>query len=419
MLSPFVGGAFGSKAGLPPYALLTIAAARGVGAPVRLMVTRAADVYGRDASVPSRCRRSGSPRRGDGRLTAFEHIETAQTSQFDPVVNPGTHMTRAMYACPNIRTEQRLARSDTNTPGFMRAPNEMQTFFALESAMDELAIKLGLDPVELRRVNDTSRHPVADVPFSSRSLMACYDAAAKSFGWSRRSAAPRSMIDGDWLVGYGCATRPTRLPWRRRRPVSACTAAASAVVELAAHDVGTGAYTIMGQIAAARLGLPVGVGRGRDGRLEPADRADFRRLGHVGECRLGRACGVPEAGRRDRTHGRRPEGHAACRGSIRRTITLDNGMLKAPGGGQMIAARRAEGDAARRSHRRRRIRPSRTERAGAAHDLQGRLRRRRAGHEDSCDVCFRGAVRRSAQSTAGRTRSACRASTARSPPATS
>ena len=257
VLSPFVGGAFGSKAGLPPYAMLTIAAAKGVGAPVRLMVSRE-HMYTVASFRPETVQKIRLAAARDGRLTAFEHVETGQTSQFDDVVNPGTHMTRAMYACPNIHTEQRLARSDTNTPGFMRAPNEMQTFFALESAMDELAIKLAMDPVELRRVNDTRTHPVEGVPFSSRSLMACYDSAAASFGWARRSAAPRSMSDGDWQVGYGCATStyPTAVAPSAARV--RMYGAGTAVVELAAHDVGTGTYTILGQIAAQRLGLPVG-----------------------------------------------------------------------------------------------------------------------------------------------------------------
>ncbi len=256
VISPFVGGAFGSKAGLPPYALLTIAAARGVKAPVRLMVTRH-DMYTVATFRPESNQKFRLAAARDGRLTVFEHIETAQTSQFDDVVNPGTHITRSMYACPNIHTEQRIARSDTNSGGFMRAPNEMQTFFALESAMDELALALAIDPVQLRRVNDTQTHPVTGVPFSSRSLMRCYDAAAKSFGWSGRSAAPRSMQQGDWMVGYGCATStyPTSVA-----PSSArikMYGNGTARVELAAHDVGTGTYTIMGQIAAARLGLPV------------------------------------------------------------------------------------------------------------------------------------------------------------------
>ena len=218
------------------------------------------------------------------------------------MINPGTHMTRAMYACPNIHTEQRLARSDTNTPGFMRAPNEMQTFFALESAVDELALKLAMDPVELRRVNDTKTHPVDGVPFSSRSLMACYDSAAKSFGWAGRSVAPRSMSDGDWLVGYGCATStyPTAVAPSAARV--RMYGAGTAVVELAAHDVGTGAYTIMGQIAAQRLGLAGEGGRGPDGRLGPADRADLGRLGDLGQRRIGGSRRLPEAGRRDRAH---------------------------------------------------------------------------------------------------------------------
>jgi len=256
VIAPFVGGAFGSKAGLPPYTMLTIAAAKALGTPVRLIVTRAQmfTVATFRGETVQKIRMAAT---ADGRFTAFEHIEIAQTSQFDPVVNPGTHMTRAMYASPNIHTEQRLARSDTNTPGFMRAPNEMQTFFALESAVDELAVKLSMDPVEVRRVNDTQRHPVEDVPFSSRSLMECYDAAAKSFGWAERDAAVGAMSDGDWLVGYGCATAtyPTQVAPSEARV--RLQSSGSALVELAAHDVGTGAYTIMGQIAAQRLGVPL------------------------------------------------------------------------------------------------------------------------------------------------------------------
>lgn len=256
VISPFVGGAFGSKAGITPYTMLTIAAAKAVGAPVRLIVTRP-QMYTVATFRPESVQRFRLGADDAGRLTAFEHIEIAQTSQFDAVVNPGTHMTRAMYACPNIHTEQRLARSDTNTGGFMRAPNEMQTFFGLESAMDELAIKLGMDPVDLRRVNDTDRHPVADVPFSSRSLMESYDAVARSFGWASRTPEVGSMTDGDWLVGYGCATAtyPTNILASNARIRMQGTG--HAYVELAAHDVGTGTYTILAQIAAARLGLPV------------------------------------------------------------------------------------------------------------------------------------------------------------------
>ncbi len=257
VISPFVGGAFGSKAGITPYTMLTIAAAKAVGAPVRLIVTRP-QMYTVATFRPESLQKFRLGADASGKLTAFEHIEISQTSQFDVVINPGTHMTRAMYASPNIHTEQRVARSDTNTGGFMRAPNEMQTFFGLEQAMDELALKVGVDPVEMRRVNDTDRHPVADVPFSSRSLMECYDSVSDSFGWQERTPEVGSMTDGDWLVGYGCATAtyPTNILASNARV--RMQSAGNAYIELAAHDVGTGSYTIFAQIAAARLGLPVG-----------------------------------------------------------------------------------------------------------------------------------------------------------------
>ncbi len=256
VISPFVGGAFGSKAGITPYTMLTIAAAKAVGAPVRLIVTRP-QMYTVATFRPESVQRFRLGADETGKLTAFEHIEISQTSQFDVVINPGTHITRAMYASPNIHTEQRVARSDTNTGGFMRAPNEMQTFFGLEQAMDELALKLGIDPVEMRRINDTDRHPVEDVPFSSRSLVECYDSVSESFGWKDRTPEVGSMTDGDWLVGYGCATAtyPTNILASNARVRMQGTG--NAYVELAAHDVGTGSYTIFAQIAAARLGLTV------------------------------------------------------------------------------------------------------------------------------------------------------------------
>ncbi|WP_420394171.1 xanthine dehydrogenase family protein molybdopterin-binding subunit [Acuticoccus sp.] len=224
--------------------------------PVRLMVTRR-DMYTVASFRPQSFQKVRLGATADGRLTAFEHIQLGQTCQFDPVVNAGTPITRSMYACPNIRTREDIARSDTNAPGFMRAPAETQTFFATESAMDELAVKLGMDPVELRRINEPERHPVTDVPWSSRSLIACYDKAAATFGWADRDPAVGAMTDGDWLVGYGCATAtyPTHMTASSARVRMQGTG--RALVELSAHDVGTGAYTIMAQIAAARLGLPV------------------------------------------------------------------------------------------------------------------------------------------------------------------
>jgi xanthine dehydrogenase YagR molybdenum-binding subunit len=255
VICPFVGGAFGSKAGITPYTAIAIAAAKAQGQPVRLVTTRP-QMFTTAVFRPESLQRFRLGADAEGRLTAFEHVETAQTPRFDNVVNPGTHYTRAMYACPNIRTEQRLARSDTNTGGFMRAPNEMQTFFGLEVAMDALAEEVGVDPVEMRRVNDTMTHPTEGVPFSSRSLVECYDAVSESFGWANRGAAG-TRADGDWMVGYGCATAtyPTNILASNARV--RLQGSGHAYVELAAHDVGTGTYTIMAQIAGQRLGLPI------------------------------------------------------------------------------------------------------------------------------------------------------------------
>jgi xanthine dehydrogenase YagR molybdenum-binding subunit len=144
--------------------------------------------------------------------------------------------------------------ADRNTPGFMRSPPVVPYIYALESAIDELAIKLDMDPVELRRVND-SMADATGKPWSSRSLMKCYDEAAERFGWSKRNSRPGSMRDGDWLIGWGCASAvyPTHVGAAAARV--RLTANGHAVVQIAAHDLGTGAYTVIGQMAAERLGI--------------------------------------------------------------------------------------------------------------------------------------------------------------------
>ncbi len=387
VISPFVGGAFGSKAGITPYTMLTIAAAKGVGAPVRLIVTRP-QMFTVATFRPETRQTFRLGASADGKLTAFEHVEIAQTSRFDDVVNPGTHITRAMYACPNIHTEQRLSRSDTNTGGFMRAPNEMAPFFGMESAMDALAWKLGMDPVELRRANDTMTHPTEGVPFSSRSLMESYDAVSRSFGWSARGAQVGSMTDGDWLVGYGCATStyPTNILASNARVRMQATG--NAYVELAAHDVGTGTYTIMAQVAAARLGLPVEAVDVVMGAGGPAGGTAVGRVVHGGLRRVGgarclhadRAAGggarlrdVGGPARRRGCHAHRAGGRHA-----RRT-----------GRGAAEPARSARPAARGRDRGDRRVPTQGDDAADDRGDLRGRLRHGRPGHARDGDVRLR------------------------------
>jgi xanthine dehydrogenase YagR molybdenum-binding subunit len=193
----------------------------------------------------------------DGKLTALRHEGWEISSRPDAYVVGGTKTTTRIYACPNVESLVSIVRADRNTPGFMRSPPELPYMFALESAMDELAVRLNMDPIELRRVNDTPKEPIDGKPYTSRSLMACYDEGAKAFGWSQRDARPRSMADGDWLIGYGCATAcyPTQMA-----PAAARVRLqrdGRARVEIAGHEIGNGAYTVIAQAAAEKLGIAV------------------------------------------------------------------------------------------------------------------------------------------------------------------
>ena len=255
-VSRYVGGGFGSKGSVRAQSALCAIAARRLNRPVKLVVTR--DQGFTTATFRAETRhhvKLGATR--DGKLTSFSHEGWEVTSRPSGYNVAGVDATARMYACPNIATAVNVVHADRNTPGFQRAPAETPYMFALESAMDELSYSLGMDPIELRRINDTQIDPVSGLRFSSRTLMPCFDQAAAKFGWAKRDAKPRSMRDGDWLVGYGCATAcyPTNIgPAAARLSV---TPAGKATVGLAAHEIGTGAYTTVAIVAARALGLAV------------------------------------------------------------------------------------------------------------------------------------------------------------------
>jgi xanthine dehydrogenase YagR molybdenum-binding subunit len=256
VLSPFVGGAFGSRGPLAHYTALVALAARQLGRPVRLVASRQQGFTLRTFRAETRhdihlaCA-------DDGRLSSLSHESWELTSRVDHFAVAGSESTSRLYACDNIRMQVHNVVADRQMPGYMRAPPELPYLFALESAMDELAHELGMDPIELRRRNDTQVDPVHGAPYSSRVLMACFDAAAPAFGWSRRRAEPGALRDGEWLVGLGCASalypanigsaecRLTLLDGGRAR------------VEIGTQEIGNGAYTILAQTAAEGLGLEV------------------------------------------------------------------------------------------------------------------------------------------------------------------
>ncbi|HEX2939435.1 MAG TPA: xanthine dehydrogenase family protein molybdopterin-binding subunit [Rhodopila sp.] len=256
VVSRFVGGAFGSKGNATPRTAWIALAARRLGRPVKLVATR--DQGFTIATYRSETRHHiqlGATR--DGRLVSLRHEGWEVTSRPSSYNVSGTETTARMYACPNILTQVNVVHADRNTPGFMRAPPETPYMFPLESAIDELAVALDMDPVELRRINDTNTDPVSKLPFSSRSLMRCFDAAAERFGWAIRPPQPGAMRDGDWLVGWGCAAAsyPSNIGPAAVRV--ALDPRGRARVELAAHELGTGTYTALAITAADRLGLPV------------------------------------------------------------------------------------------------------------------------------------------------------------------
>jgi xanthine dehydrogenase YagR molybdenum-binding subunit len=254
VINPYVGGAFGSKGAMTPRTAIIASIARRLRRPVKLVASR--DQGFTIATYRAETRhvvQLGAGR--DGRLVALRHDGAEISSRADAYAVGGTKTTTRLYACPNVASLVSIVRADRNTPGFMRSPPEVPYMFALESAMDELAVQLNLDPIELRRINDTTREPISGKPYTSRSLMACFDEAAKAFGWARRNPTPRSMSDGDWLIGYGCATScyPTQMA-----PAAARVRLqrdGRTRVEIAGHEIGNGAYTVIAQAAAEKLGV--------------------------------------------------------------------------------------------------------------------------------------------------------------------
>ncbi len=254
-VSPFVGGAFGSKAQFSPRTGLVALAAKRLNRPVKLVMTRDQGFTAQTYRAETRHRIRIGARR-DGKIDSFTHEGWELTSRPDAYSVAGVEDSARLYGFGTVKTHVTLVHADRNTPGFMRSPPVVPYIYALENAIDELAVKLDMDPIELRRVNDSTADATGK-PWSSRSLMRCYDEAAARFGWSRRQRQPGAMRDGDWLVGWGCASAvyPTHVGAATARV--RLLASGKALVQVAAHDIGTGTYTVVGQMAAERLGIPL------------------------------------------------------------------------------------------------------------------------------------------------------------------
>ncbi len=256
VLSPFSGGAFGAALRPGPQLAIAVMAAREIKRPVKVVYSRRqlATAHGyRPESVQTI--KIGADK--TGKLKAIIHEATHNTSAHDNFSEGLVGVSRALYACPNVKTVAKITRLDLQTPLWMRAPGMVSGAFALESALDELSYKLKIDPVQLRLLNYADTDPDNGKPFSSKELRECYKQGAERFGWSKRNPEPRSMRDGRWLVGWGMATGT----WPAgQEPASArvtINADGTALVESGTTDIGPGTYTTMTIIAARSLGLPI------------------------------------------------------------------------------------------------------------------------------------------------------------------
>jgi xanthine dehydrogenase YagR molybdenum-binding subunit len=256
VIAPNVGGGFGSKGSPRPHVILAAVCAREVGRPVKLALTRQQMFTLTGYRTPTIQRvQLGAGR--DGRLSVIAHDVLEQTSMLQEFAEQTAVATRMMYAAPNRRTSHRLVALNLPTPSWMRAPGETPGMFALESALDELAVACQLDPVELRLRNEPELDPDSGYRFSSRNLVACLEDGAARFGWENRDPTPATRRDGRWLVGLGVAssTYPAR-----RAPSTAHGVAepdGTFTISISASDIGTGARTVLTQIAAETLDVPL------------------------------------------------------------------------------------------------------------------------------------------------------------------
>ncbi|MEW5420515.1 xanthine dehydrogenase family protein molybdopterin-binding subunit [Amorphus sp. 3PC139-8] len=256
VVSPYVGGGFGSKGFVLPHSIVAVMAARQLRRPVKLALQRSQHFTAFGARPATRqSLKIGATE--DGRIVAIDHQGTNETAVDKAFVEQLGSVTALLYAVPNFRSRQSIAPVHTVLPGAFRAPGKTPSAVGIECAIDELAGKLGIDPLELRRRNEADHDFDSGLPWSSRRLMACYDTGAAAFGWSGRPLEPRSMRDGHQLIGWGMAvgTHPViSSPGEARVRILS-----DGTVEVlsSAIDMGTGTYTILAQTAADVLGVPV------------------------------------------------------------------------------------------------------------------------------------------------------------------
>src|SRR5438067_1015981 len=257
VVSQFLGGGFGGKAYVWPHTLLAALAAKVLNRPVRVQLSRA-QMYSMVGHQPATIQTIALGAGQNGKLTGIHHDSISPTPVFDNYIEYAALASRSLWAASGgIVTNHRVVHVNRNTPTALRSPHEALGHFALETAMDEPAYAAGVDPVALRLLNDTEVDPLSGRPFSTRGMRRCLIEGAARFSWDRRNPEPGSMRDGRWLLGQGVAGAIyTHWRWPAKARVT-LSGDGAALVETGSHDLGTGTYTVMRQVAADALGLPL------------------------------------------------------------------------------------------------------------------------------------------------------------------
>nr|WP_295929454.1 xanthine dehydrogenase family protein molybdopterin-binding subunit [uncultured Dyadobacter sp.] len=254
VISTFIGGAFGSGIRVWPHTIAAVLAAKAVKRPVKLVLGRE-QMFTSVGYRPYTVQKLKMGADQHGKLTAMVHEGTGQTSLYEEHLERTVLGTRVMYACPSVQTRYRLLNLDVSTPTWMRGPGDATGMFALESAMDELAFELKIDPLEFRMRNYAESDSERNLPWSAKSLKECYELGAEKFGWKKRRPEPGTMTANGRLVGYGMASSLYGFHRHASKARAAIQANGSVIVQSATMDIGPGTGTAMTRIAAKVMGV--------------------------------------------------------------------------------------------------------------------------------------------------------------------
>ncbi len=257
VICQFVGGAFGSALNTWPHAIAAVIAAKQTGKPLKLMLTRD-QMFTSVGYRPQAVQKIGMGASKDGKLFGITHEATAMTASYQEFTEGIVNGSRSLYNCPNVTTRYKIYPLDLSVPTWMRGPGETTGAFALESAMDEMAYALNLDPIEFRLRNYAETDPENKKPYSSKFLKEAYQLGMDNMNWKERPMQPGSIKQGEWLVGYGMGTGIFGA-WRGEAKVGArFSSDGSLVLQSGVTDMGPGTATAMTKLASDVLGLPAG-----------------------------------------------------------------------------------------------------------------------------------------------------------------